>query len=469
MLKLFNTLSGKIESFQSLEKGQVKLYTCGPTVYNYGHIGNSRAYVFEDLLKRLLLFLGFKVTHVMNITDVGHFRENEGGDKMAHEADALGESPWEVAERVTTWFLEDMDRLRMKRPHHLPRATDYIPSMVELVERLLKSGHAYEVEEQVYFSVSAFKEYGVLSGNKVEDLIAGARVEVDERKRHPADFALWKTDPHHVMKWETTLGKDGFPGWHLECSAMALSLLGETLDIHTGGEDLVFPHHECEIAQSEAATGKLYCRHWLHNRFLMVDGGKMGKSLGNAYTPEDVIRKGYTSRELRFALLRGHYRQPLNFTWEGMEDARGFLSRLDRFQEEIVRLAETEDKGRGIVFPIRTAFIEALENDLDVPAALTVLMDGIRTWRATSLGGEGAREVLSFLGEVDDVLGIGPELQEEDREIDRLVSKRERARKRGDWTEADRIREILKSQGIEVEDTPHGPQWRSDSGGGSPR
>jgi len=274
---VYNSLTKEKEVFQSLEDGVVRMYNCGPTVYNRQHIGNFRAFLFADVLRRWLEYLGYDVRQVMNITDVGHLLNDadEGEDKIEEQARKDGKDPWEISRAETAVFLNDVSRLDVLEPMARPRATDYVPQMAEMVQGLIDKGHGYQVGGNVYFDVTTFDRYGRLSGNKVDDLEAGARIAVNEEKRNPADFALWKSDPKHLMKWDTSLGKDGFPGWHIECSAMSRELLGDQIDIHTGGEDNVFPHHECEIAQSECYTGKPFSTYWMHTKFLQVDGGKM--------------------------------------------------------------------------------------------------------------------------------------------------------------------------------------------------
>ncbi|MCH7493680.1 cysteine--tRNA ligase [bacterium] len=463
-VRLFNSLTREVEPVASGEPGALSMYHCGPTVYNRPTIGNWRSFLVADLLRRTLEWGGWRVFQVMNVTDVGHLQDDgdQGEDKLEAEAKAVGESPWEVASRVEGEFLADLAWIGMRRPHALPRATDHIREMVVLVEKLIAKGHAYQVGENVYFDVSSWPAYGRLSGNKVAALEAGARLEINPEKRHPADFVLWKSDPRHVMKWETAFGPNGFPGWHVECSAMAMATIGETVDIHTGGEDNVFPHHECEIAQSEAATGVPFARQWLHVRFLTIDGGKMGKSLGNAYTPADVRAKGHTPQALRLTLLRGHYRQPLDFTWKEMAAAEVQVERLGRFRDEMAERASSPDEGEEEVARVRARYAAALADDLDVPQALAAIMEGMRQLRNLGVGGAGAKAAAALMAEVEETLGIlpAPAATESDSRIDALVAARESARKARDWEEADRVRGLLEAEGIEVDDTPQGPKWR---------
>ena len=493
-LTFFNTYTREKQPFRPLEEGVVRMYNCGPTVYGRVHVGNLRSFVFADILRRTLEHFGYEVRQVMNITDVGHMVDDadEGEDKLMAQARKEQADPWAISARHAEQFLVDIAALGFRPAMVYPKATEHIPEMLEMIEGLLASGHAYEVDGQVYFDVHAFPGYGQLSGNRVEDLDAGARIEVREDKRHPADFALWKQDPHHLMKWDSRFGPDGFPGWHIECSAMARKHLGDRIDIHTGGEDNVFPHHECEIAQSEAFTGERFANLWMHAKFLQVDGGKMSKSLGNVYDLDDVAERGFEPRHLRFALLRGHYRQPLNFTWQVMEEARAFLDGLDRLAQDLGRLVEAggdrgvdagasgaapdddlgvpsgaavpgDDRGVDSVATLRADFDRALADDLSVPRALAAL-SGLRTLVAQGeLAGAGAVAGLDFLRAADAVLGVvdlegaseGP-----GDDVEALIAAREQARADKDWAASDRIRDELVAMGITLEDTPEGTVWR---------
>jgi len=341
-LQFFNTLTRRKEDFVPLdpEGKKVGLYTCGPTVYNYAHIGNLRAFTFEDLLRRYLEYKGFQVKHVMNITDVE--------DKIIRTVRESGKSLREVTDFYTQEFFRDLDTLNIQRPHVVPRATETIADMIKLIETLVASKHAYVAEDRcVYFSIKSFKDYGKLAHLDLENLQSGARVAQDEYdKEHAADFALWKAwdEDDGTVKWPSPWG-DGRPGWHIECSVMSMKHLGETFDIHCGGEDLIFPHHEDEIAQSEAATGKPFVRYWLHNAHLLVDGKKMSKSLGNFYTLRDLLAKGWTGREVRYALISAHYREQLNFTFDGLQAARSALQRIDEFLLKLQELAGAATHG----------------------------------------------------------------------------------------------------------------------------
>ena len=463
-LQFYNTYTRQKEAFETLEEGVVRMYNCGPTVYGRVHIGNLRSFVFADVLRRSLEHFGYEVRQVMNITDVGHMVDDadEGEDKLVAQAHKEGRDPWEISAGHAAQFLADLETLGFEPAMVYPKATDHIPEMLVMIEALLESGHAYEVDGQVYFDVTSFERYGQLSGNRLEDLEGGARVEVREEKRHHADFALWKSDPAHLMKWDSRFGPDGFPGWHIECSAMAAAHLGTQLDIHTGGEDNVFPHHECEIAQSEALSGKRFARFWMHAKFLQVDGGKMSKSLGNVYTVDDAVERGYEPRHLRFALLRGHYRQPLNFTWKVMEEARAFLDNLDRLAQDLGRLSGAdEDRGAKVVETLRGDFDRALGDDLAMPRALAALGNLRQAVINEELSGASAAAGLEFLHAADEILGVihfdeaGP-----GDDVEALIAARNQARADKDWAESDRIRDELLAAGITLEDTPEGTIWR---------
>ncbi len=469
---VYNSLTKEKEVFQSLEDGVVRMYNCGPTVYNRQHIGNFRAFLFADVLRRWLEYLGYEVRQVMNITDVGHLLNDadEGEDKIEEQARKDGKDPWEISRAETAVFLNDVSRLDVLEPMARPRATDYVPQMAEMVQGLIDKGHGYQVGGNVYFDVTTFDRYGRLSGNKVDDLEAGARIAVNEEKRNPADFALWKSDPKHLMKWDTSLGKDGFPGWHIECSAMSRELLGDQIDIHTGGEDNVFPHHECEIAQSECYTGKPFSTYWMHTKFLQVDGGKMSKSLGNVYSIDDVEERGFNTRQLRYALIRGHYRTPLNFTWDIMQDVASGLDNLDDLVVRLRRVAAGEegaaDAGAGaeLASAARAEFEAAMNDDLNLPRATAPLF----SLRAQVLEGEfgsaTAGELLEFLARANSVLRvIDMEEQSIDADIEGLIAARTAAKDAKDWGEADRIRDVLLEQGIELQDSPQGVTWRRRS------
>jgi len=460
-----NSLTRRKEPFETIEPGVVRLYSCGPTVHDYAHIGNFRAFVFVDILKRHLLLRGYKVNHVMNITDVGHMTTDadEGEDKIGKSARERGISPWEVVRIFSDAFFEDARTLRLLPADVYPRATEHVPDMIRMIERILENGFAYVSNGSVYFDLAKFPAYGQLSGNTLEHLMEGARVEPNPDKRCPHDFALWKAAPNSVMRWESPWSV-GVPGWHAECTAMAMRYLGEQLDIHTGGEDNLFPHHECEIAQAEAATGKSpYVRFWMHNRHLLVNGTKMSKSLGNFYTLRDLLEKGHSPLAIRYLLLSGQYRMPLNFTTEGLEAAAKAVQRINDF---VARLDEAPDaEGGPDVAPLcekaKADFAAALDDDLNASGALAAVHDFMHQVNRLSLNRAAAdrvREAMAYFDRVLDVLEARDDTLDE--EIERLIAERQAARKAKDYARADAIRDDLAARGIVLEDTPQGVRWR---------
>ena len=461
-IRLYDTLAKEKRDFVPREEGRVRMYNCGPTVYGRAHIGNLRSFLFADLLRRWLELRGFEVTQVMNLTDVGHMTdddEDHGTDKLEDQARKEQRTPYEIAQQWIDVFHADLSALGVRPAHAYPRASDHIAEMLEIIGALVEKGYAYEKNGAVYFEVARFPEYGRLSGNRIEDLEAGARLEVHPDKRHPADFALWKADEHHLMKWDSVYGEHGFPGWHIECSAMARAHLGDQLDIHTGGEDNIFPHHECEIAQSEAFSGDTFAGYWMHARFLQVDGGKMSKSLGNTYSVDDIREHGFEPRVFRYALLTGHYRQPLNFTWMLMGDSAKALEKLD---DLVQRLREQAGEAEPVELPERRAFELALDDDLMTPQALAALF-GLRD-RAVQgeLSDAEAAAGLCFLEDVvQPAFGVLDLVERTlESEIEGLIAGRQAARASKDWAEADRIRDQLLAQGIALEDGPEGVRWR---------
>jgi cysteinyl-tRNA synthetase len=448
-VKFFNTLTRTKEEFVPLKPPHVGLYTCGPTVYDFVHIGNLRAFMFDDLLRRWLEYRGFNVTHVMNITDVE--------DRIINKVRESGKPLKEVTNLYATAFLADLDRLNVKRAHIIPRATEAIPGMIAMIEKLIAGNHAYVSDDKcVYYSIKSFPEYGKLSHRQVGDQsTAVARIKSDDYdKEEMADFALWKAwdEKDGDVKWDSPWGP-GRPGWHIECSAMSIQHLGETFDIHCGGEDLVFPHHEDEIAQSEAATGKPFVRYWLHNAHLLVEGKKMSKRFNNYYALGDLLAKGWSGREVRYVLLSAHYRDPLNFTMDGLQAARSALQRMDEF------LLKLDANPAGIVPDLQSRFDAAMDDDLNTSAALGALFEFIREANKRTIAASEAAAILATWQRIDQVLGFGmPVKSEAPAEVLALVEERQAARKAKNFKRSDEIRDQLAKQRWGIEDTPKGPR-----------
>jgi cysteinyl-tRNA synthetase len=462
-LKLTNTLGGTLEPFEPMDDAHVRMYTCGLTVYNRGHIGNFRTFVSQDILRRYLKYKGYKVTQVMNFTDVD--------DRTIEGARAAGMDLRDYTEQFIAMFFEDCDLLNLERAEHYPRATDqeYIDAMVELVQRLEKRGHTYRADGSIYFKVDSLPEYGKLSHIDVAGMKAGARVDSDEySKENARDFVLWKGRKGDEPFWNTAVGP-GRPGWHLECSAMGMKLLGETFDLHAGGVDLVFPHHENEIAQSEGATGKPFVRHWMHTEFLIVEGEKMSKSKGNQFTVKDLVDEGYSPMAIRYLLLSVYYRQQLNFTREGIRQAETAIRRVDDFLDrlaEVSREGEASAETRAATKRGLERFEQAMDDDLNTSAALAALFDLVKdgnTALSSSSMTEGDarafREALDRMNSVFAVFGRGEKLTL-DEEVERLIEERREARARRDFGRADAIRVDLDRRGIVLEDSPSGTRWR---------
>lgn len=452
-LKLYNTLSRSKEVFMPLKPGKAGMYTCGPTVYQYAHIGNIRSYIFADLLRRVLEFNNYEVTHVMNITDVGHLESDadEGEDKMTLSARRENKTPWEIAQHYTEDFFDQIRQLNIKKPHICCKATDHIDDMIAMTAKLMELGYAYRGEDGIYYDVQKFPGYGKLSGNRLEDQQAGARVQVRQHKRHPADFALWKdAPPKHIMQWPSPWGQ-GFPGWHIECSVMAMKYLGKQIDIHTGGIDHVPIHHENEIAQSEAFTGKKWVNYWLHGEFLQVDGGKMSKSLGNVYTVSTLIQRGYAALAFRYLCLNAHYRTPLNFTWDALEGAQTALNRLRQAFQQL------PDDGKEPDPTLAENFHAAINDDLNIPLALAY------AWEAARSAAPGSKELLRRF---DTVLGLklaekpASEPAKLPPQLQQLLQQRNEARARKDWSRSDQLRDELARHGVKLQDTKEGTIWQ---------
>ncbi len=485
--RFYNTLSRRVERFEPIEPGQVRMYNCGPTVYDDAHIGNFRSFLMADLLRRTLEMAGLAVVQVMNITDVGHMTEDQltdggGEDKMQKAVDRMkaakkgGQAevtdpndPFQVAAYFAQRFLADAKSLRLRiadeSDSRMPRATDHIKPMIRLIERLIEKNHAYVSSTgAVYYDVHSFSAYGCLSGNTLDRLREGAgeRIEAENQadKRHPADFLLWKPDQTHLMKWPSPWG-EGYPGWHIECSAMAMAVHGvETIDIHTGGEDNIFPHHECEIAQSTGASDKPFARHWLHARFLLVEGEKMSKSKGNFYTARQVFEKGVEPAALRFELIRTHYRKNMNFTAKGLEDATKELRRLRAFVDHHPHVtAESTPKGSS---EIEQAFLEALADDLNISDALGRLHAWMnRTPNPTAEDVAALRRMDAVLGVLDqDVVAPHSVDGLSDEQIAERCRAIDAARVAKDYATSDRLRDELTAAGVDVQITRDGTHWQ---------
>jgi cysteinyl-tRNA synthetase len=410
-MKLHNSLTRSKEEFEPLNPPNVGVYICGPTVYSHSHLGHGKSYVSFDVLIRYLRYLGYSVRYIQNITDVGHLTDDadSGEDKIERQARLEKLEPMQIAEKYTKSYFDDMDALGVVRPDVSPRASGHIPEQIELIKKLIEKGHAYEVDGYVYFSVASFPGYGKLSGRKLDDLVAGARVSVDEGKMDPKDFALWKrAGDDHILKWNSPWGW-GYPGWHAECSAMSMRYIGETLDIHGGGLENIFPHHESEIAQSESANGKEFARFWLHNNMVTVDGQKMGKSLGNFTTLKEIFEK-FDPMIVRLYILRSHYRSPLDFSFRGLESAKSASERLTAFR---ARLGRHNDVVSGVPSPetvelidrTKASFLESMDDDLNTPAALASLFELIRAGNAILDHDDSAASKAALAGILDELAG----------------------------------------------------------------
>ncbi len=461
MLNLYNSLSKKQEIFVPIHKGEVGMYACGPTVYGFTHIGHGRKYVTDDVLKRTLEVLEeLKVKHVQNVTDVGHLVSDgdEGEDKMEKGAAATGKTVWEVAKEYTDYFNKVMKELNVLPPTVVCKATEHIDDQIALIEKIIANGFGYDTEEAVYFDVTKFKDYGKMFNQTFEEKTIGAREEVEtgKYKKHPADFVLWFKRVgkfrDHVMHWNSPWG-DGFPGWHIECSAMSMKYLGEQFDIHTGGEDHLSIHHPNEIAQSEAATGKKpFVKYWMHTTFLMVDGKKMSKSLGNLYRLSDLAEKGFSPLTLRYYFLTTHYRKQMNFTWEGLSGAKNALAKLNKTVIDLSDVPVTADGWSDEGRDYYEKFIMAMEDDLNTSLALSVVWEMMK-----SKISDGAKKNLIVV--MDSVLGLNlgkEEILDIPKEIMDLLAKREEARKTKNWEASDRIRDEILAQGYRVYDFADG-------------
>ena len=496
--RLYDTESGSVCPLEPQEDGHLRFYACGPTVYAYAHIGNFRSFLTADLILRTARALGWDVTYVSNVTDVGHLTEDDltdpqGEDKMEQALQEEGErfaNIYDLARYYTDALIEEWHALNMREPDVRPRATEHMQHQIQAVERLVESGHAYETEQGIYFSVESFEGYGQLSGRGQDpDELRGERdVVQDEEKRDPRDFALWKKDDSHLMQWHTPWGW-GFPGWHIECSVMAQAYLGDTLDLHAGGEDLIFPHHECEIAQAESLTGEPFARHWTHTRFLQVEGEKMSKSEGNFYTVRDLIAppeeggRGVDPLALRLALISGQYRKPYNFTFDTLRDSARHVRRFREADERAeAALAGLEDEGDlpgddQLAVPLEDSYERALDamcDDLNTPAALAAALEGVKriNEQGDDLSPASARNAQRWLDRINALLGIvRPEHEDAtrrddgekdafDEKVNALVQEREEAREDGDYEKADTLRDQLRDMGVKVMDSDEGTTWR---------
>lgn len=481
-LEVYNSLTRNKELFEPLHENMVGMYVCGPTVYDNAHVGHAKIYLTFDVVNRYLRYLGYRVRYVQNITDVGHLTDDAdaGEDKILRRATLERVQPMELVEKYMRSYFEDMDALGVVRPEISPRASAHIPEQIELASELIGKGHAYESSGSVYFSVSSFPQYGKLSGRRVEELLEGARIEVNEEKKHPADFALWKkAEPGHILKWNSPWGW-GYPGWHVECSAMAGKYLGETFDIHGGGLENIFPHNECEVAQSEAATGRTFARYWLHNNMVTVDGVKMGKSLGNAIFLKDLFKQ-YQPLVVRFFVLSSHYRSPTDFSDEALQAARKGLERLHttvalvRERLSLGQDGEADEQFSEALTRHKRRFLEFMDDDFNTAAAIGELFDLSRV--VNTLISSGQAVTRETLQEIDclyrelggQILGIVPDSLAgktaaglEEPLIQLLLDTRAKLRLARQWELADAIRDQLAGLGIVVEDRPNGAAWHTE-------
>jgi cysteinyl-tRNA synthetase len=478
-LKIYNVLTRQKEVFEPLTPGKVNMYVCGPTVYDYSHIGHGKTYISFDVTVRFLRFLGYDVLYVQNITDVGHMLET-GEDRILRKARQLSAKPMQVVETYARSYFEDMDALGVLRPDISPRASGHIPEQIAMIEELIEKGHAYVVDGSVYFDVASFPEYGKLSGRVVEELEEGSRIIVREEKRHPADFALWKkAEPEHILRWPSPWG-EGFPGWHIECSAMSAKYLGPTFDIHGGGIENIFPHNECEVAQSEAAHDAPFARYWMLTGSLTLDGVKMSKSLGNTLTIRDALKR-WRPEAIRTFILSSHYSNPIDFSDEAIDAAhkgwQRIWSAVSLTRSQLSRAADgpADPAAVEMLAAAREQFIEKMSDDFNAPAALAVLQEVTR--QVNTLLNESGPQTKGTLEAIDtlyrelggQVLGIVPESAEGSGSVERenglvqmLIELRAQARANKDWSTSDYIRNQLKELGITLEDRPDGTIWKLD-------
>lgn len=456
MIFLYNTLTRKKEKFEPKDKKTVNMYSCGPTVYSYAHIGNFRAYIFMDTLRRVLKYNGYNLNGVMNITDVGHLTSDgdTGEDKLEVASKKENKTPYEIADYYTKWFFEDTQKLNIENPEHIVKATDCVNDMIEFVQKIIDNGYGYVVNGNVYFDVLKLKSYGRLSGINLEDLKTGARIAVKEEKKSPYDFALWiKAPENHIMKWNSPWSV-GYPGWHIECSTIGNKYLGETFDIHTGGVDHIPVHHENELAQTEGFCGKLQARFWMHVEFLQVDGGKMSKSLGNCYRIEELEKMGYSALDYRYFCLNAHYRKKLNFTFEVLEASKIARQRLmgalnqHKNGNEVVEQSDLQN--------YKTQFVNAINDDLNIPLALGVLWTMVKNCKPS-------KQVYDLAIEMDKIFGLSLEKNQEEKvennipeNIIELAEKRFEAKRNKNYVLADELRQIIDKNGYNIIDNKDG-------------
>lgn len=460
-MKIYNTLTRKKEEFIPMDKNNVKMYSCGPTVYDYFHIGNARPFIIFDTMRRYLEYLGYKVTFVQNFTDID--------DKMIKRANDEGITVKDLGDRFIKEYFEDSHALGIHEATIHPKATENIDAIIDIVKKLVDKGYAYEVDGSVYFSTKKFREYGKLSKQPLEDLEAGARIDISEHKRDAMDFALWKAQKPGEPAWESPWGM-GRPGWHIECSAMANKYLGETIDLHSGGQDLIFPHHENEIAQSECANGKPFAHYWMHNGYININNQKMSKSLGNFFTVRD-IRKKYDSEVVRFFMLSAHYRNPINFADTLMDQAKSAVERvytcienLEFLLENAAQTADTDEAVYKKLDEFKQKYMDAMDDDLNTAGAIAAIFD-IVYYANTELSAQNSKDAiqktLDLIHELGDVLGLFTKSTKKsiDNEIEALIEERNKARQEKNWAKADEIRDKLKEMNIVLKDTPNGVQW----------
>lgn len=452
----YNTLTRKKEIFIPINKKEVKIYSCGPTVYKDATIGNMRTNIFQDVLRRVLRYNNYKIKHVMNITDVGHLVSDgdKGEDKMLKSAREEQKTPLEIANYYTNLFFEDLKMLNIETPEIICKATEHIEEMLEYVKKLMENGYAYETSTAIYFDVSKLDKYPMLTNLEIENQKAGARVDIDPEKKNLCDFAIWiKAPDNHLMKWDSPWGQS-YPGWHIECSAMGQKYLGDEFDIHTGGIDLIPTHHENEIAQSKGACGKIPAKYWLHGEYLLINGGKMSKSLGNVYLLKDIIEKGYDPLVYKLFSYSCHYRNKLNFTWEAIEAASKSLERLrNNYQVNIEGTDKLNDEDKEKLKEMEKAFHQAINDDLNMPLAMSYVWEVARFEKKVP-------EIAKLLMKFDTVLGLKINKEEKNldipKEIMDIVARRDEARKEKRWDESDSLRDLIISKGYNIKDSKNG-------------